>query len=213
MGAKIVFVMGFALAFGAFSTPASWAETRQTNPLALTPARLAQPQVTCKLPGRFDDVCVGGGGRFLFFYLKSLSKLAVFDLCQAKLAGYVPAGESEILFAAGADRLLVVHPEQMLIQRYRLDTLKLEATQQLALDGRPNLIALGAASQGPLLIGTGETMPNSLSYALDIGTLKPLPWNMPARTMVEMAAHTQVRASADGRVFGFWRTNSAPAGL
>jgi len=205
--------MNFAFAFGALSTAVLSAETQGTSPLAMTPAKLDQPQVVCKLPAVFDDVCVGGSGRFLIFSLKSLSKLAVFDLCEAKVVGYVPTGDSEILFAAGADRLLVVYPDKMIVRRYRLDTLKLETTQQLAVDGRIALIAMGAASQGPLLIGTGESFHTSKLCLLDIKTLKPLDWKMPPQLRVEMGPKTRVRASANGRVFGFWRIDVSPSGV
>jgi hypothetical protein len=34
-------------------------------------------------------MCVGGGGRYLVAHLPKLRKLAVFDICEAKISHYI----------------------------------------------------------------------------------------------------------------------------
>ncbi len=78
---------------------------------------------------------MGGRGSCLILRIPRLNKLAIFDLRTAKIAGYVPTGGGDVLFAAGAEKLLVIHPEKMTIQRYRLDDLKLERSAMLDVEG------------------------------------------------------------------------------
>ncbi len=124
--------------------------------MAFAPATLAEGETAYRLPAAFDQVCVGASGRLLVFYFKALGKAAVFDVREAKITGSVPAG-NDALIAAGAEHLLVVDCAKSEVRRFRLDTLKAEAARPLALRGRPTTVAMGSASQGPLLIGCGSS--------------------------------------------------------
>ena len=115
----------------------------------------------------------GGGGRFLVFSLASLHKLAVFDVRTARVVGYVPADGSHCLFAAGAGKLVVLDCDQQQIQRFDLQTQKLEATHHLSLDGSTVAAAMGNASRGPVLIaGQAAKRPFHVEL-LDLETLQP----------------------------------------
>ena len=51
------------------------------------------------------------GGRYLVLRLDSLQKLAIVDLFEVKIIGYV-SFDGKCLFAAGADKLVVAYPEK-----------------------------------------------------------------------------------------------------
>ena len=174
--------------------------------------------IRLKLPAAFDDVCVGGDGRFLVFTLPSLQKIAVFDVSAAKIVGYVPAS-GKCLLAAGMDKLVVVSPKRSVIERFDLQTQKLEATQTLSLQGTAYDVAMGAASRGPVLIVVGSRdappkvgNPNVLSQVaiLNLDTLKAINCKMPevrASALILNPVSSRACASADGRVFGILGDN------
>ena len=177
-----------------------------------SPVGRAAGDIYLKLPATYEDVCAGGGGRFLVFSLTSLQKLAVVDVFAAKIIGYVPVADN-CLFAAGADKLVVIYPEKFVIQRFDLETRKLETTQPLPAETPATLVAMGCASHGPVLVGVGDRRVGAQALLLELDTLKPLVCKMPQQYSVELDAGSRVRASADGRVFAAWRTSGSPSGL
>jgi hypothetical protein len=168
---------------------------------------MEQEQVVKQLPAPVGDVTVGGSGRYLVMSLPKVRKLAVFDAASRTLQ-YLSAGEGEPKLAAGADKLMVLLPESGILQRYDLKTLQREVSAPLPVKGQVTAFAMGAASQGPLLVGAGEG-----AIFLDIRTLKALPvqWSQPAG--LSASEGPRARVSADGRTFGVWRANVSPGGL
>ena len=163
------------------------------------------------MPARYDNVCAGGGGRYLVFRFDALHKLAVFDTSAAKIIGYVPF-DGDCLCAAGAEKLVAVNPAKYVIERFDLKTQKLEATQPLPEVGRTGLIlAMGAASHGPVFVGAGQGPIGSQVVLLDLDTLKPIDCTMPAQS-VAIYPQSQVRAAADGRTFALWQANNQQGG-
>ncbi len=72
---------------------------------------------------------------------------------------------------------------------------------------------MGSASSGPLLIADAEGVSRSALTFVDIRTLKPLTIEGSARRGVHLGDGANLRASADGRVFGVWGTAHSPSGL
>ena len=175
-------------------------------------AARADNGVTHKLPAAFDQVCVGGSGRFLIFHMQSLGKLAIFDVAAAKIAGYVATGSDDVLYTAGADKLVVVHPKKRILQRYSLTTRKLE--DKLDVMGRITSVALGSASRGPLLVNLGDHSPKPMF--LNLKTLKPIDIEWPEEESNNIVAGSYActaRASAQGRVFVSWLGEGRSGGL
>lgn len=176
------------------------------------PPKLDQAKVVRPLPGPARDVVAGGAGRFLVLHLPRQRQLAVFDANEAKVVGYVPVAADNVLFAAGIDKLMVVLPDQNLVQRWDLATRRRELTAPLPGGGRVTMAAMGSASRGPLLLGGGEGF--SRVTLLDIQTCKPLAVQRLGNGHVGAEPGTFVRASADGRVFGMWRAHVfSPSGI
>ncbi len=196
-----------ALSVPLLSAGWSWAALPEIQ----APTLPASPH-TVKLPGVYEDIVVGGGGRYLVFYLKMQRQLGVFDVNTAEIVKYLPVPTDDILFAAGADKLVLVIPDQKIIQRWSLDSFERELTQTLETSVPVVNVSMGAASQGPILIGCGDRIGGN-AQLLDLRTLKQADIEMPNQFRVELGRSTVIRASANGHVFGAWRTGVSPAGL
>ena len=61
---------------------------------------------------------------------------------------------SEVLFAAGLEKLLVLLPETNVLQRWDLARGEREVATTIDVTGTAKRIAMGSASAGPLLIDT-----------------------------------------------------------
>lgn len=150
------------------------------------------PPKELNLPSSVADVCVGGGGRLLILHLPKERNLAVFDADQAKVVKYVPAADDKVKFAAGLDHLLVALPGDKVIERWSLKTFEREASAPAK--GEVTALCMGSASHGPLYVAAGGD-----AHFLDPVTLKPIDVKVPKG---RLPAGANVRASADGTVFG-----------
>src|SRR5262249_18008072 len=149
------------------------------------------------------DVCVGGAGRFLILRLPQQRKLAIFDANEAKIVKYLPVAEDTVKVAAGRDKLFVFLPGANVIQRYSLAGFEKEATVPAPTSGRLFQVLMGSASQGPLLLTTGDG-PQLLF--LDPRTLKPLAVDLPDGPR-GFGPDSFCRVSGDGRVFTTYEPN------
>jgi S1-C subfamily serine protease len=199
---------------GALATTGGSAGTPVAS--SLTGVNLPQDRVDVKLPAMIDDVVVGGSGRFLILPMSKLNKVAVFDVKLAKVVQYLPMPPSEVLVAAGADKLFIVLPEQRIIQRWNLNTLQRELTTTVPVEGTPTGVVMGSASRGPLLMRyttAGVAEMGHFAF-IDPHTLHALPpVNMANMNMILMSRGLHARASASGDVFGMWSSGQSPSGV
>ena len=112
-----------------------------------------------------EDAVRAGSGRYLLLHLRRIRAIAVLDLAQRKVAGYVPAGSDEIRIAGGASKFVVALVDKGLLQRWDLNTRQLEASVKWPAPN-PGPVAMGAASEGPVLCGT---------VLVNLATLSPMP--------------------------------------
>lgn len=166
-----------------------------------------------RFPAPYATMCVGGSGRYLCLHLPTLKKLAIVDLETRATIKFMDVGE-EVVCAAGANKLVVVVPTQKIIQRWSLETFEREMVKTLDIDVPPTVLAMGSASDGPILIGGGDGHPGGYQL-LDLKTLKPiqLTYDEANRQRFEITAQSLVRASADGHTFTTWRTATSPSGF
>jgi hypothetical protein len=173
--------------------------------LAIVPPKLESSPLTRNLPDRFDQLAVGGGGRFLLLNLPGQRKIALFDANEAKVVHYFPVGGDSVRFAAGLDKLVMIFPDTKVIQRWNLLTRERELTATLDTAPIANVL-MGSASHGPVVIAG-----NAGNVLLDLHTLKPrgapVQGNAGGRSLSEFA-----RISADGTVIACWGDGS-PSGL
>jgi S1-C subfamily serine protease len=212
---KIVANTSGTLAVSAGSVAGTGGLATPTVP-SLTGVNLEQDRVEVKLPAMIEDVVVAGGGRFLILPMPKLNKIAVFDVKLAKVTQYLSIPPSEVLVAAGADKLFVVLPEQRIIQRWNLNTLQRELTTTVPVEGTPIGAVMGSASRGPLLMRctSGGPADTEQLVFIDPNTLRALPAvNLNKLNMILMSRSLHLRASASGEVFGMWASGQSPSGV
>src|SRR5204863_378399 len=112
---------------------------------------LAAARSVVELPAPVTDVAVGGAGRFLVLRLAERGQLVVFDAGEARIVHTIPAGGDQVRFTASMDRLVVFTGKAL--ERWNLLSRKKEASAPLAVGGRLGGLAMGSASDGPLLVG------------------------------------------------------------
>ena len=173
----------------------------------ITPPLLTQEVQSIKLPAAAEDVAVGGGGRYLILWLKRLHKLAIFDVSAAKVTHFLPVEADDIVFAAGAQKLIVIINDQNIVQRWDLVTFERELTIPTPDGARFQSIAIGSATAGPALLAGTDL---KVSF-LDLTTLKPMDVEIKEQPWVGGHAFTrfQVRAARDGSVFTGWVPGSS----
>ena len=141
----------------------------------------------------------------------------MFDVCEGKIAGYVPAGHDD-LFAAGAQHVFVLDSVRGVLQRFPFATLKADAAQRLPMRSRPKVMAMGSASQGPLLVGCGyfhspEGADSLFVDAKTLGRIDQAVCSLPRGSSDRPDGQTPLHASADGRVFTFYHTGLSPSSV
>ncbi len=180
-------------------------------------APLAEDQTSVKLPSPVQDVVAAADGRLLILHLASEQKLAIFDLAKSEIVETIPAEDIQLKFAAGADKLIVIHGFAKAIESWDLTTLKQIKRADLPVGGPVKAFALGSASKGPALLvwGVGSGVLDRLNYEwLDLDSLTTTPvvaQGFPHPRHWRTNVH--VRAAANGRVFSFWATGQSPAGV
>jgi hypothetical protein len=176
------------------------------KPTTITPAKLEGDSGTIKLPAAADRLEVGGGGRYLVAHLKSLRKLAVIDLCEAKVAGYIAADDDQVLYGAGQDKVVVVLGTKNIISRWDIVTREREVAAPL--DGTFARIAMGSASSGPIYVQAGgdRSSNGGGSKFLDLQKLTPIEVATGNQNGYIGGENLQARVSADGRTFAVGAT-------
>jgi serine protease Do len=161
---------------------------------------LASQKTVVPLPAGIEQVVVGGGGRYLILDLRRLNKLAVFDVTAAKVIHYLPAPAGNFLYAAGADKLVVILPDKKLIERWSLETFEKEVSAPLPVEFALTRVAMGSQSAGPLLLSgpAGAAL-------IDLDTLKKMSIVLDREIYAEVALHVmQIEAAPDGSAFTRW---------
>jgi predicted Zn finger-like uncharacterized protein len=181
--------------------------------LSIKPPALAQDKLTVPLPDKAENLAIGGGGRYLILHLPQQRKLAIFDVNEARFVKELPQAEDSILFTAGIDKLVVVLRDAKIIQRWSLQTFERELTVPLEVQDVPTAVVMGSASRGPILVASAQGAQRAELAFYDLGTLKPLDIKRTGGGHIHIQEKDGVRASADGQVFGIWRSHTSPQGL
>lgn len=162
------------LTFAKTTTAMHSASTSDENDLPVfQPPNIASPDLqgirkVIELPEAFTQVCSGGGGRYLLFYLPESSVVSVFDVSAADVVAELPITGSQPLIAADLEKLYVVLPGTHLIQRWDLSSLKREKVAPVPGTNVPRTVMTGSAARGLLWLWSGGSI-----QAIDPETLKP----------------------------------------
>lgn len=172
----------------------------------------------CNLPGTISDVAVGGAGRYLVLHMAQIRKLAIFDLTEGRITASFLLPEDNVYFAAGMSKLILVLCDSHVIQRWDLKTAQREAIAPLPFTWKVKVAAMGAASEGPLLLnwsfGSEEHDRANWEF-IDIQTLAPIKYRFDTTPHIgtSFSDSVNLRASDDGLTFGIWHVGGAPTGL
>jgi hypothetical protein len=171
--------------------------------MAITPAELTGERTEVTFSGEIASTCFGGGGRFLILHVPSERQLVVFDVCQAKVVKTLLTGVAKPLFAAGMNSLVVVYPATKVIERWSLTTFEKEATAEMATTQNlaPCAVAMGSASNGPLLVQAIDYPRLGERFLYDITAMRVLDGTREYNGKVGAMPGNRLRASPEGRVF------------
>jgi S1-C subfamily serine protease len=171
------------------------------HPVTIKPPALEQDQVILQLPAAVSDVAVGGGGRYLILLLPSLRQLAVFDVYEAKIVKQLPVADENVKIAAGMGQLVIVQPFHKTILRYSLTTFQREAVAQVAMAVTPVAVAMGSASNGPLVISGVDYPRLGETVFYDVIRMRRITLPLNPHDLLGTSPRVFLRASADGRTF------------
>jgi S1-C subfamily serine protease len=164
---------------------------------------LDKDKMTLRLPHAATSVAVGGAGRYLILHVPEESALLVFDVNAAMIVKSIRVGQEKFGFAAGMDRLMIVkgNTGDLTVERWSLITFQREASAPLTLKVPLITVAMGSASQGPLLVeGVNYPVLGECAF-FDIHTMTRMDFAIETHNFFETSPQAWLRASADGRVF------------
>lgn len=128
------------------------------RPVPLPPTELAgngNGPLTVGLPGKVGDVAVGGGGRYLVLHFPERKKVAVFDVCTARIVREMDVIAHDAVLAAGMNKLVVVSAESRVLNQYSLPGLEPEfGCTPPGGDRKVIAVAMGSGTNGPLFVAT-----------------------------------------------------------
>jgi Trypsin-like peptidase domain len=192
-----------------------------------------------KLDGRVSDVAVGGGGRYLLLTLSDARKLAVFDTNLADVVKTIPLPSPNAIVAAGASKFLIAFPDQKLIQRWDLPSLRREGgSRTLPIKGPLKALVMGSDSNGPALafwaIAEDTNFERTVFSFIDVNSLKAVGIGLVASWATQGSVSASggsfqlpefannpglkseplhIRASAAGALYTIWDTSRIPTGF
>jgi hypothetical protein len=179
-------------------------------------APLEKDVVVRKMDAPIADVAVGGGGRYLILHLPKLSKLAVFDVNQSKVVKLLPAPEANLKITAGLDKLVVALPAARTFQRWSLKTFEQELSVPFPNKAEVLALAMGSASQGPMLLLARQgpfPLQSPFLLGLDKLQLQEAAWAAQGHVHGFSGDKLHVRSSPDGRSFSIWSSSVSPSGM
>jgi S1-C subfamily serine protease len=171
---------------------------------------------TIEVPDTIADALLAGGGRYLLLHLPKTRKIAVYDVNQGKVARYLSLGSDKVLLAAGATKLIVVAPAQGVIERWSLETFQRETARPLPVNGVVKAVAMGYASNGPLLIhwaASTDALARAGYTFFDTERFEDLKIANVRANNGSYRDFVHIRASGTGDVFGMWATSHSPQGM
>ena len=202
-------VLSFHILLGFALVPAVAQENSQ---FADGTAKNDTPIKEVKLPGTVSNLCVGGNGRYILLHFADLRKIGVFDINELKIAGYIPANDDDVRFAAGATRAVLVSGSKGIITRWNLQTLERELTQSIDLVGPVAAVLMGWTTEGPVVVSSGAERHSMNVLEVDLATLKSTPISFQGNR-ADRQINANARISANGDTISVWESQVSPSGL
>lgn len=163
-----------------------------------------------KLPAPYTDCVRAGAGRHLLLPMPSVRKLAIFDLREKAITGYVPLVDEDAMVAGGRNSLFVASPTAGLLERWSLDPLKRERRVGMPFSGKLCSVTMGANADGPLFAvhWADDRVVRSFVDGQSLSVM----------TVTDERSYSYnydrlpcVRAADCGTVFGVWEAGPTPS--
>ncbi len=176
-------------------------------PVALSGAR------EISLPASISDVIAADDGHALILQLKDAKKLAVFDVANLTIRGYINLVDGQAVVAAGAKYILVISPSQSIVERFSVRTLERERTISNSF-GNIGSFTMGRSSPRIALLVAGGTTPGSFNLMAFDADKMAVETTAPKELAMRLySPNAVVRASADGHTFGISQLSLSPNGI
>ncbi|MBO0700882.1 MAG: hypothetical protein J2P46_20975, partial [Zavarzinella sp.] len=185
------------------------------EPLPISPTPMATDRVERTMPGPIENMVVAGGGRLLLLLLPRDRRVVVFDVNKGERVKLIPAEDDGVMVAGGMNLFVIYLPGKRVLERWSCKTLEREAEFRDAFPAEVKALAMGSASNGPLVaaLGGGRRTVHggtTLGY-FDPSTGKEVGYEIGgARNAMGVGllnATAIVRVSADGSVVTAWGDN------
>lgn len=167
-------------------------------------ASIPKADAVVGLPEKATDVMPAGNGRYLLVAQPSIFKVAVVDLREAKVTGYVDTDTEDFCIAGGLTRFVVFDKGTRTLRRYELASLKLQKSSGVDSEiGRILDIGLGARSEGPIYIACASIgRGGGPATAMDLETFTARTLTLDPRA-TRPHSECELQVSADGTRLAF----------
>jgi len=143
---------GRSVAVGGSSMVNLWTLPKAARPGRVEVAKKPSDTLVRALPGNISEIIPAGAGRYLLLIIRDTRKLAVFDANAADVVKVLSLPSENVLVAGGAEKFLVVFPDERIIQRWDLARQERETSAPLPIRASVWAIAMGSDSTGPALV-------------------------------------------------------------
>lgn len=138
--------------------PKSEPKSGSIEPLILQPAAPPGPipladATNLNFDGPVAAIYPSGGGQYVVFHLSPPGRLVIYDVAKGRVTGTIERIESNVQIGVGRSKVFVGNWMDGLITRYDLRTGASEAVTRLPIGERITHLAIGAGSDGPLVVG------------------------------------------------------------
>lgn len=176
--------------------PKQPAEVTKNYTLPNVQPQFEDDELVYEFESPFTDYVMGGADRFMIFKFADSNKVAIFDVIKGDIVHEIDNVSPDAILCAGARRLFIILPNQMLVQRWNLFSFEREKTTRIAVKESPKVAYMGVNSDNHFLLFDGKE-----GYLFDVSRLKPISIDEPM-----LARHASrgyaIDVSADGNTFG-----------
>lgn len=184
---------------------------------SLTPADFTGESITVPAPGPIADICSAAGGKYLVVHCPTARKIGIFETTTAKFIKTLATRGDNVLIAAGADKLMVVYPEEKVVERWSLTTFEKETDKKLDVKQTITAAAMGCSSTGPLILGGPKAQDNASKMSLlflDLPTMKEVKIDKAdGKFGVSFGSAAHLRVTPDGKFLSAWYKDLSPSGV
>lgn len=166
------------------------------------------------IPSPISSVAAAAGGRLLLLHLADAQRIAVFDVVDLKIRGYIKLESQPVKFAGGGRHILVALPSLNVIHRYSVQTLEKEKTIPNPFGASFDL-GMGYASANLALFAVPST-PTTEARIFNTDTMSVeaiIPENRSRPSSGSTWNDVVVNASADGETYVTIRRELSPTGI